>query len=107
MYLQTKILTQFDIEEIWEKKIKPKSIVIEIKGKISDKEKEYTEEYELPFILKKDICTICNRQASHYFEGIIQLRNPNDEIRRFIHNHSRYYTSDGVFKPLDYTCQVC
>jgi len=94
---ETKVLTQFDIEEIWEKKIKPKSIIIEVKGKISDKEQEYTEEYELPFTLKKDICTICNRQASHYFEGIIQLRNSNDEVKRFVYNQITKLNKSGVY----------
>lgn len=48
------------------------------------KNKSLREEYELPVTVEFTTCNICSKKGTQYFEGILQIRNPNQKILDYI-----------------------
>ena len=46
--------------------------------------------------IETTICTKCSREGTKYFEGILQVRNLNEEVIKFIKNDQLKYKSKGV-----------
>ncbi|MEA3430780.1 MAG: NMD3-related protein [Nanoarchaeota archaeon] len=42
------------------------------------------ENHELPLTVEFTTCPICSKKGTTYFEGVLQIRNPNDKIIDFI-----------------------
>lgn len=55
------------------------------------------ERFFIPGNIEMDRCSKCDRQGSQYFEGILQIRNPNKEVIEFIRKEVAKNNSKGVF----------
>jgi NMD protein affecting ribosome stability and mRNA decay len=75
-----------------EKEVKPGvDILFEVEVKI------HGEEFLLPAKISGTVCPYCSKQGTPYFEGILQLRNPNKEVLDFIRSDVEKHKSQGVF----------
>lgn len=52
-------------------------------------------EYLIPVSVSYTLCKICSKGTGNYFEGILQLRNPNQKVEDYI--KKRIMAEDGVF----------
>ncbi|PIN86864.1 hypothetical protein COV19_02560 [Candidatus Woesearchaeota archaeon CG10_big_fil_rev_8_21_14_0_10_44_13] len=64
----------------------------EVKIKVSPKEK-----YFIPARIEMTTCPKCSKKGTKYFEGVLQLRNPNEEVIGFIRNDIRGQAGKGVY----------
>jgi NMD protein affecting ribosome stability and mRNA decay len=75
-----------------DKEVKPGvDILFEVEVKI------HGEEFLLPAKISGTVCPYCSKQGTPYFEGILQLRNPNKEVLDFIRNDVAEHKSQGIF----------
>jgi len=65
----------------------------EIDVNASTKEKKFS----IPIILEYTSCGQCSKFKSDYYEGILQVRNVNDEIIRFIEKYAENGKNRGFF----------
>ncbi|HLP79747.1 MAG TPA: NMD3-related protein [Acidobacteriota bacterium] len=66
-----------------------------VEGKI-DKEKLF-EEYEVPYRIHQQQCSLCAKNNEIYYEGTIQLRNITPEMLEYTLNFIKTLTDRGVF----------
>ena len=52
--------------------------------------------YQVPAELEVTYCDTCAKQQGDYFEGILQLRNVNDDVLDFI---EKYFKKNNIFVP--------
>ena len=53
--------------------------------------------YLIPFKIRYTLCNKCSKIGSSYFEAILQLRNPNQDVVKFIENNVAKNKEKGVF----------
>lgn len=53
---------------------------VAVTGSVSERVAPYTEEYVFEVPVSVDQCDRCSQAKSGYFEGVLQLRNPRDEV---------------------------
>ncbi|MFC1734417.1 NMD3-related protein [candidate division KSB1 bacterium] len=76
-------------------KIEPKPGLthnFEVEIKMSPKEKYY-----IPAKIELTTCPKCSKEGTQYFEGILQLRNPNPEVVEFIRKEAKDQKSRGIY----------
>jgi NMD protein affecting ribosome stability and mRNA decay len=54
------------------------------------------EKFELPAVIDVTLCPKCSKQGTKYFEGVLQVRNMNEEILDFIKKDLTKQRSKGV-----------
>ena len=64
----------------------------EVELKVSPKEKYY-----IPASLELTICPKCSKKGTQYFEGILQLRNPTQEVIGFIRSEAGKQKERGIY----------
>ena len=64
----------------------------EVELKVSPKEKYY-----IPATLELTICPKCSKKGTQYFEGILQLRNPTQEVIEFIRSEADKQKERGIY----------
>ncbi len=65
---------------------RPKEFVlpIDVEGTVSEHIEPYGEEYEVAVSIEYSECDRCAKAKSSYFEGTLQLRNPNEQVVSYI-----------------------
>jgi len=56
-----------------------------------------TEKYTVPFKIDYTLCPNCAKKGTQYFEGILQLRNPNSDAITFIRKEVKKENEKGVY----------
>jgi nonsense-mediated mRNA decay protein 3 len=64
-------------------------------AKISLKKNDLVEEHNLNFTIVKEVCSNCSKKNTEYFEGILQIRNPDEDILEFL-NHELYRAEEKL-----------
>lgn len=64
----------------------------EVELKVSPKEKYY-----IPASMELTTCPKCSKKGTQYFEGILQLRNPTQEVIEFIRSEARKQKEKGIY----------
>ena len=55
------------------------------------------EEYVLPVRIEVNYCNRCSLKGTQYFEGILQLRNPSDDVMNFVRKKTGNVAEKGIF----------
>ncbi len=95
------------VEKVVKTNIKQKAVKIKAninklkifrgKNQVSVKVHFNNEIYELPLNIILVQCATCSRKDTQYFEGIIQLRNPKDEVVSYIEKEIETSNTKGIF----------
>ncbi len=82
-----------------DKKIKVNPIVKkgERKGEVEISVVGSDEEYIIPYEIRYVTCPVCDREDSEYYEGVLQLRDVNEEVVNFCVNDVKKQKEKGVF----------
>lgn len=59
--------------------------------------KKNMEEYVMPGKVLITICPKCSKEGSTYFEGILQIRNPKDEVIEYIKKELEKVKDKGIY----------
>lgn len=69
---------------VFEGRLEEFELPIEVVGTVSSAIANYLEEYRIPIPVVKDQCDRCANAKSGYFEGILQIRNPREQVVKYI-----------------------
>ncbi len=67
---------------------------ISIKGA---KGTQHDEQYHLPFKIHRVVCPHCSIEKTQYFEGILQIRNPQEDVMRFVDKAFEQAKTRGIY----------
>jgi NMD protein affecting ribosome stability and mRNA decay len=116
-YLENNKWSSYDdvntpIKKIAERSIKAKVKILEltddesslitaykagVKKDISIGVSYHSEEFSVPAKLEITLCDKCSKKGTTYFEGILQLRNINEEIISYVENELTKQRRKGIF----------
>ncbi len=69
---------------IFEEKPKEFTLPLLVIGSVSSAVASYEEEYEIEIPIHLEQCSKCKQATGGYFEGILQIRNPREEVIAFV-----------------------
>ncbi len=72
------------------------SVSITVNTKIKETIVEQT--YEIPLIIEFTACRPCSKLGTQYFEGVLQIRNPDDKVMEFVENELAKRTDLNIAK---------
>ncbi|MBI5398057.1 hypothetical protein HZB03_01215 [Candidatus Woesearchaeota archaeon] len=55
------------------------------------------EGYRVPGRIRGTVCPYCSKQGTPYFEGVLQLRSPSNELISYVRNDIAKHQSRGIF----------
>ncbi|HIH47606.1 TPA: hypothetical protein HA297_04870, partial [Candidatus Woesearchaeota archaeon] len=64
---------------------------------ITVKRPRQDEQYQIPFKIYFTVCPHCGIEKTQYFEGILQIRDPNDEVMQFVDKVFEQAKKRGVY----------
>ncbi len=91
------ITVRYDEEKLQDIFCKSIAVKALISGRLVEKQKKDVEqEYEIDIKKHAFVCKACSRQSSRYFEGILQLRDVDEEIVEFVRKDIGKNSSKGI-----------
>ncbi len=93
---------KMEIESEVELKKNPGTIVnseamITLYSRLGKEKQVVKDEYAVPVKIEINYCNRCSLKGTKYFEGILQLRNPDDDVVEFIRNKVKDVAGKGIF----------
>jgi len=68
-------------------------VAVRVTGRATEKAKWYTEEYIFPYSVQNTLCMQCRKLEGGYFEGLLQVRNENEESQKVL---AKYVKEQGA-----------